>query len=178
MIIKKNTENGVKVYSTDPMPESWKQSIKNVFGNKFDGKQYIKWAVYENNLNYIGIDVLGSLSIPINGELECYFRVHLYLDAASFDLEVYAYGEIPNGWPELEIPGIMKNSPVFMSSIRTDKDKNPKEYTIYYKQNECDPVEYNILKSRVSFPTENGAGIGIKADGNSVKYEEYANAKS
>lgn len=176
MIIKKTTEAGVKTYSTDPIPDTWKQAIRDVFGTMFDGRKYFKWVVLDSDPNYVGLDIYGSVEIPINGDLDCYYRVHLHLDTAEIEYEVYAYGEAPLGFPNQEVLALMANSPVYLGSIKTDSSKNPDEYTIYYKKHMCDPVEYAALRERVDFPNENGFGIGVKADATRTVYEEYANA--
>lgn len=176
MIIKKDTEQGVKIYSTDPLPDSWKQTIRAAFGNSFDNKKYLKWAIIDNNPNYIGLDIYGSVDIPINGDLDCYYREHLYLDTATIEYEVYAYGEVPEGFPDMDALSIMSNSPPYLGSIKTDTSKVPVEFTVYYKKHMCDPTEYALLRERVAYPCTDGFGIGVKSDGQTTIYEEYENA--
>lgn len=176
MIIKKTTASGEKTYSTGPMPDELKQNIRDAFGTRFDDCLYLKWVTLDTDPNYVGLDIYGSIEIPINGELDCYYRAHLHLDTATIEYEVYAFGEVPTDFPDQDALAIMATSPVFLGSLKTDSAKQPVEYTVYYKKIMCDPAEYALLRERVEFPCENGFGIGVKATATSTIYEEYANA--
>ena len=176
MIIK-NTEKGQRIYSFGPMPESLKQAIRDNFGDLFDIKFHSVWDVYSlTNPNYIGITVVGCLPVPIPGDLERYYKMHLNLDTSQIDYEVYSYNESSFDLPN-DLKNMMANSGIFMASIKTDSEYKPNEWTTYYHKKQCDVDEYAKLRERVEKPHPNGYIIAIKKNNSGYSFEEYGNDK-
>lgn len=176
MTISKATAVGQRIYSTDPIPENLKAKIRAKFGTLLDDKRHALWDTYSlTDPNYIGVICIGALPVEISGELQSGYKIHLDFTTGDVHYEVYANGVSAFELP-IDVAQTMANSPVYIGSIKTDREFNPIEWTTYYRLPDCAEGEYEALREQVPEKHESGFGIGIKTDGINITYEEYGHA--
>ena len=176
MTISKHTTEGERLYSFDPMPANIKQIIRDTFGELMDGKSHSVWDVFSLTApKYIGISCIGTLPIEMAGNLEKYYKLHLYVDTASVEYEVYSYNASAFTLPDT-IAEMMATSSVMGGSVKTDDSYNPIELTTYYRKAGCTLSEYTALRELVSEPHPGGHIIAIKKIGEQLTFEEYGDA--
>ena len=173
----KTTARGERIYSTEPMPESLKAVIRDKFGTIMDGKYHSVWDTYSlTDPEYIGITCIGAVPIPIKGDLEKYYKLHLHIKSGIIEYEVYAFNESPFRLPD-DVIEMMANSSIYGGSIKTDGSFFPSEWTAYYHKKQCVADEYAKLRERVEAPHSNGYIIAIKKNNSGYSFEEYGNDK-
>ncbi len=174
-MITKKTKKGLRTYSQKPIPDVLKSMIRDVFGDLLDDKFYVAWDVYsKKNPKYMGVFCIGSLPVAIAGDLLGFYKLHLDFKNQTMSYEVYAENQSSFVLPN-DISDMMAKSEIYKSSIKTDSDYVPIEWTTYYRKNECVSGEYEELKKRVNELHPNGFMIAIKNDGENLSYEEYGN---